>query len=146
MTQTTKLPLEFEPHDHRETEGDHGVPPAPERHRAIVHLDLDAFFAAVEMLENPELAGKPVLVEGDPEGRGVVATASYTAREFGVHSAMPMYKTVRLCPDAIVLPTRHDLYRYYSRRVMILLRDVTQTVEEVSIDEAYLDLREQVDE
>jgi DNA polymerase-4 len=114
--------------------------------RAIVHLDLDAFYAAVEVLENPDLAGKPILVGGDPEGRGVVATASYAARAYGVHSAMPMHRAVRLCPDAIVLPTRHTLYREYSRRVMAILHAVTPVVEEMSIDEAYLDLTAQVEE
>ena len=76
----------------------------PDRPRAIIHLDLDAFFAAVEVLENPDLAGKPVLVGGQPEERGVVAAASYPAREFGVRSAMPMYLALRRCPEAIVLP------------------------------------------
>lgn len=110
------------------------------RPRAIVHLDLDAFYAAVEVLENPELAGKPVIVGGSPEGRGVVAAASYPARDFGVRSAMPTYRALLLCPDAIVLPLRHRLYRDYSRQVMDILRGVTSTIEQISIDEAYLDL------
>jgi DNA polymerase-4 len=146
VIQTTKLPFEIEPSGRSEAEEDVDTPPPPDRPRAIVHLDLDAFYAAVEVLENPELAGKPILIGGDPEGRGVVATASYAARDYGVHSAMPMYKAVRLCPDAIVLPTRHDLYRSYSRRVMALLYDVTPVVEKMSIDEAYLDLTERVGE
>lgn len=146
MTQALRLPLDLEPCGRHEAGEDDLASLSPERHRAIVHLDLDAFYAAVEVLENPELGGRPLLVGGDPEGRGVVATASYAAREYGVHSAMPMYKAVQLCPDAIVLPTRHDLYRDYSRRVMALLYDVTETVERVSIDEAYLDLTQQVDE
>ena len=115
-----------------------------DRPRAIVHLDLDAFFAAVEVLENPDLAGKPVLIGGRPEERGVVATASYPARVFGIRSAMPMYRALKLCPDAIVLPPRHRLYREYSRRVMAILHQASPLVEQVSIDEAYLDLTGQV--
>ncbi len=88
----------------------------PDRPRAIVHLDMDAFFAAVEVLERPELAGKPVLVGGRPEERGVVSAASYPARAFGIHSAMPMTRALALCPQAIVLPPRHSLYHDYSRQ------------------------------
>ncbi len=116
----------------------------PDRPRAIIHLDLDAFFAAVEVLENPDLAGKPVLVGGQPQERGVVAAASYPAREFGIRSAMPMYLALRSCPDAIILPPRHSLYRNYSRQVMEVLRQTSPRVEQISIDEAYLDLTEQV--
>jgi DNA polymerase-4 len=115
----------------------------PGRPRAIIHLDLDAFFAAVEVLENPDLAGKPVLVGGRPEERGVVAAASYPARKFGIRSAMPMYRALRLCPEAIVLPLRHSLYRDYSRRVMEILRQASPLVEQISIDEAYLDVTRQ---
>jgi len=111
---------------------------------AIVHLDLDAFYAAVEVLENPALAGKPLLVGGRPEERGVVATASYPARAFGVRSAMPMSHALRLCPEAIVLPPRHRLYQEYSRRVMAILHQTSPLVERMSIDEAYLDLTDQV--
>ncbi len=112
--------------------------------RAIVHLDLDAFYAAVEVLENPDLAEQPILVGGNPQGRGVVATASYAARAYGARSAMPMARAVRLCPDAVVLTPRHDLYRGYSRRVMRILHDEVPAVEETSIDEAYLDVTEQL--
>jgi DNA polymerase-4 len=115
-----------------------------DRPRAIIHLDLDAFFAAVEVLENPDLAGKPVLVGGRPEERGVVAAASYPARAFGVHSAMPTVRALALCPDAIVLPARHRLYWEYSQRVMALLPQTSSLVEQVSIDEAYVDLADQV--
>jgi len=115
-----------------------------DRPRAIVHLDLDAFFAAVEVLENPDLAGKPVLIGGRPETRGVVAAASYPARTFGIRSAMPMYRALQLCPQAIVLPPRHRLYREYSRRVMAILRHTSPLVEQMSIDEAFLDLTEEV--
>jgi DNA polymerase-4 len=116
----------------------------PDRPRAIVHLDLDAFFAAVEVLENPALAGKPVVVGGRPEERGVVASASYPARAFGVRSAMPMSRALALCPEAIVLPARHHMYRDYSHRVMDILHQATPLVEQASIDEAYLDLTGQV--
>lgn len=114
-------------------------------HRAIIHLDLDAFFAAVEVLEDPSLAGKPVLVGARPGQRGVVAAASYPARRFGIHSAMPMARALELCPDAVVLPARHGVYRDYSRRVMAILREVSPVLEQLSIDEAYLDLTEQFD-
>jgi DNA polymerase-4 len=106
---------------------------------------LDAFYAAVEMLEDSTLADKPILVGGRPESRGVVAAASYAAREYGVHSAMPMYRAVRLCPQAVVLPPRFDLYRQYSRQVMAILHEATPVIEKMSIDEAYLDLTEEVD-
>ena len=117
-----------------------------EKTRAIVHLDLDAFFAAVEALEDPDLADKPLLIGGRPEARGVVATASYAARAFGANSAMPMARALALCPDAIVLPTRHGLYRDYSRRVMAIVGETSPLVEQVSIDEAYLDMTDQVTE
>lgn len=107
--------------------------------RAIIHLDLDAFFAAVEVLENPALAGKPVIVGGSPEGRGVVASASYEARAFGVHSAMPTGRALRLCPHAVVVRGRHRVYWDYSRRVMALLREATPVMQQTSVDEAFLD-------
>jgi DNA polymerase-4 len=114
-----------------------------DRPRAIVHLDLDAFYAAVEVLQDPSLQGKPVAVGGRPEQRGVVASASYAARAFGVHSAMPTTRALALCPELIVLPGRFGLYRDYSRRVMHILHQTTPLVEQMSIDEAYLDLSEQ---
>ena len=108
--------------------------------RHIIHADLDAFYAAVEVLDNPELRGLPVLVGGRPEGRGVVATASYEARKFGVHSAMPMATAVRQCPDGIIIRPRFDRYREVSAQVMDVFRDVTDVIQPVSLDEAYLDV------
>lgn len=108
--------------------------------RRILHVDLDCFYVSVERLQDPSLAGKPVLVGGDPNGRGVVASASYEARAFGVRSAMPMAQALRLCPDAIVIRWRHGLYRRYSDQVMDILHEITPVVEQVSIDEAYLDV------
>ncbi len=108
--------------------------------RQIVHVDLDAFFAAVECLLDPAIAGKPVVVGGDPASRGVVASASYEARASGVRSAMPMALAMRLCPDAIRVPPRHGVYSKHSRAVMALLSEYTPIVEQISIDEAFLDL------
>jgi DNA polymerase-4 len=115
-----------------------------EQLRVITHLDLDAFYAAVEVLENPDLVGKPVIIGGSPGGRGVVSTASYPARAFGVRSAMPTSRALDLCPEAIVLPPRHHRYREYSRRVMAILQEASPLLEQTSIDEAYLDLTRQV--
>ncbi|MEK9659146.1 MAG: DNA polymerase IV [Chloroflexota bacterium] len=108
--------------------------------RAIALVDLDAFYASVETVERPELTGKPLLVGGSPEGRGVVAAASYAARAFGCHSAMPIARALRLCPHAVVVPPRFSLYRDYSARVMTIIGDESPQVEQMSIDEAYLDL------
>lgn len=110
-----------------------------ERPRAIAHIDLDAFFAAVEMLEDASLADRPLVVGGRPEGRGVVATASYRARAFGIHSAMPTYRALQLCPELVIVPPRHDVYRRYSHEVMALVREAAPLVEQTSVDEAYLD-------
>ncbi len=113
--------------------------------RHVLHADLDAFYAAVEVLDNPDLAGKAVMVGGDPENRGVVATASYEARSFGVHSAMPMRTAVRLCPHGIIVHPRFDRYRQLSRAVMDVFHEFTELVEPLSLDEAYLDITELVD-
>src|SRR5262245_22749982 len=105
----------------------------------ILHLDLDAFFSAVEQLHKPSLRGKPVVV-GGLGGRGVVATASYEARAFGVGSAMSIGEARRRCPNAAYLAPRFTAYRAASDLVMGLLTDLTEVVEQVSVDEAYLDL------
>ena len=113
--------------------------------RHIIHADLDAFYAAVEQLDNPELVGKPVLVGGRPENRGVVATASYEARVFGVHSAMPMRTAVHRCPQGIIVPPRFSRYKEKSGEVMSIFRYLTDLVEPLSMDEAYLDITAVVD-
>ena len=124
----------------------HGSQKSGHTMRHIIHADLDAFYAAVEQLDNPELAGKPVLVGGSPQSRGVVATASYEARIFGVHSAMPMATAVRQCPQGIVVRPRFDRYREMSRIVMDIFHDLTDLVEPLSLDEAYLDITAAVED
>ncbi len=114
--------------------------------RQVLHLDLDAFFANVEVLLNPELKGKPLIVAmGNPQGRGVVSTASYEARQFGVHSAMPLRQALYQCPRAIVVPVQHHVYSDYSRRVMNFARGVSPLFEQVSIDEAYVEIQQDRD-
>jgi DNA polymerase-4 len=108
----------------------------------VAHLDLDAFFAAVEELEKPELRKEPLVVGGDPRGRGVVATANYVARRFGIHSAMSCAEALRRCPQAIFVRPRHSLYREYSRDVWETVRGIVPTVEQTGIDEGYLDVGE----
>ena len=108
--------------------------------RVILHLDLDAFYCAVEEQRDPRLRGRPVAVGGRPESRGVVASCSYAARRFGIRSAMPMSRALRLCSHLRVVPPDHEAYRRASRRVMDLLHEFTPLVEQLSIDEAFLDL------
>ena len=108
----------------------------------VAHLDLDAFFAAVEELEQPELRRVPLIVGGDPHGRGVVATCNYVARGFGIHSAMSAAEALRRCPQAVFVRPRHSLYRDYSREVWSRVREIVPTVEQAGIDEGYLDLGE----
>lgn len=112
--------------------------------RTIIHGDLDAFYASVEQADNPALRGKPVLVGGSPEGRGVVLTASYEARAFGPRSAMPMGRALRLCPQAVRVPPRFDRYSEVSRHIMGIFREVTPLVEPLSLDEAFLDVTERL--
>jgi len=108
--------------------------------RTILHIDLDAFFCAVEENQNPVLRGKAFAVGGKPEERGVVASCSYAARRMGVRSAMPMSRAIRLCPGLVIVPSRHGLYSEVSRQVMGILRAQTPLVEQISIDEAFLDI------
>jgi DNA polymerase-4 len=108
--------------------------------RTILHVDLDAFFCSVEEKFTPELKGKAFVVGGDPQGRGVVTSASYAARRFGVRSAMPTARAVRLCPELIIVPPRHGVYGEESDRVMDILREAAPVVEQISVDEAFLDV------
>ena len=106
----------------------------------ILHIDMDAFYASVEELENPSLRGKPVIVGGSAEGRGVVAAANYEARKFGVHSAMPSAQAYRLCPHAVVIKPRIDYYASVSRKIREIFDQFTPLVEPLSLDEAFLDV------
>jgi DNA polymerase IV len=108
--------------------------------RRILHVDMDAFYASVEQRDNPALRGRPVAVGGQPQSRGVVAAASYEARAFGVHSAMPMSRAVRLCPALLIVPPDFARYKAASSAVFTIFREVTPLVEPLSLDEAYLDV------
>src|SRR5918999_86514 len=128
-------------------QGNRRFPPARESHSRVgnkqllvAHLDLDAFFAAVEELEDPSLKRVPLVVGGDPRGRGVVATANYVARRFGIHSAMSCAEALRRCPHAVFVRPRHRRYADYSRAVWDAIREVVPTVERTGLDEGYLDL------
>ena len=108
--------------------------------RKIIHLDMDAFYASVEQRDNPDYRGKPLVVGGDPSGRGVVAAASYEIRKFGVHSAMSCYEAKKRCPNAIFVRPRFDTYREVSQQIRQIMCSITSLVEPLSLDEAYLDV------
>ncbi len=110
--------------------------------RRILHIDMDAFFASVEQKRRPELSDKPVVVggSGDPTKRGVVSTASYEARKFGIHSAMPLRTAYRLCPHAVFLPVDYEEYLSASGRIKGILQKFTPVIEDAGLDEAFLDI------
>src|SRR6478609_8386112 len=114
---------------------------APTAHRKIIHIDMDAFYASVEQRDNPELRGKPVAVGGSAE-RGVVAAASYEARKFGVRSAMASVTAKRQCPDLIFVKPRFEVYKAISRQIREIFAEHTEIIEPLSLDEAYLDVTE----
>jgi DNA polymerase-4 len=113
--------------------------------RRVLHCDMDCFYAAVHMRDDPSLQGKPVVIGGTPEGRGVVAAASYEARHFGIHSAMPSSRALRLCPQVIFIPPDFRRYRRESEKIFALYREITPVIQTVSLDEAYLDLTGRLD-
>jgi DNA polymerase-4 len=108
--------------------------------RKIIHVDMDAFYAAVEQRDNPDLQGKPVIVGGAPDSRGVVAACSYEARKFGIHSAMSSRTAFRLCPQAVFIPPNFTVYRAVSSQIREIFHDYTDLVEPLSLDEAFLDV------
>jgi DNA polymerase-4 len=110
--------------------------------RKIIHIDMDAYYASVEQRDRPELKGKPVIVGGDPKSRGVVAACSYEARKFGIHSAMASSTAYRLCPDAVFIRPRFDMYRAVSTQIREIFYEYTDLVEPLSLDEAFLDVTE----
>jgi DNA polymerase-4 len=114
----------------------------PPKLRKIIHIDMDCFYAAVEIRDNPSLRGKPVAVGGSADRRGVLTTASYEARKYGLRSAMATSRALKLCPDLILLPVNFEKYRTESRRVQAILRQYTEQIEPLSLDEAYLDVTE----
>ncbi|MDX1641454.1 MAG: DNA polymerase IV, partial [Balneolaceae bacterium] len=106
--------------------------------KKIIHVDMDAFYASVEQRDHPEYRNKPVIVGGSPQGRGVVAAASYEVRKYGVHSAMPAARAVKLCPHAIFVKPRFDVYKEVSNQIREIFFEYTDLVEPLSLDEAYL--------
>lgn len=110
--------------------------------KKIIHVDMDAFYASVEQRDNPQYRGKPLVVGGSPNQRGVVAAASYEARKFGIHSAMPSITAIALCPRLIFVRPRFDVYREVSAQIHEIFKRYTDVVEGVALDEAYLDVTE----
>ncbi|MCW7752694.1 DNA polymerase IV [Desulfobotulus sp. H1] len=108
--------------------------------RKIIHIDMDAFYASIEQRDHPELKGRPVIVGGDPKGRGVVATCSYEARKFGIHSAMPASQAARKCPHAIFIQPRKAVYTAVSRQIFAICQEFSNCIEPLSLDEAFLDV------
>src|ERR671918_3138408 len=122
------------------------LPVEPRPAMIVAHLDLDAFFAAVEQLERPDLSARPLVIGGDPHGRGVVATANYEARRYGIHSAMSCAEALRRCPHAVFVRPRHSLYREYSQAVWSVVREIAPTVERTGLDEGYLSISDVADD
>ena len=125
------------------------TPTVPSKTRIIFHVDMDSFYSSVEVRDNSQLKGQPVVVGSDPKngaGRGVVSTCSYEAREFGIRSGMPISKAYKLCPDAVFLPVNMSLYKEVSKQIMEILREFTDRFQQVSVDEAYLDVSTYVDD
>ena len=118
------------------------TPPEPQNPRKIIHVDMDAFYASVEQRDNPALKGLPVIVGGSPNGRGVVSAASYEARKWGVHSAMPSKTAIKRCPQAVFVRGDFSKYRAVSRKLRTILNDYTSIIEPVSLDECYMDVTE----
>ncbi len=114
----------------------------PYRQRKIIHIDMDAFYASIEQRDNPDLQGKAIAVGGSPTGRGVVATASYEARKFGVRSAMSSRRALQLCPQLIFVYPRFDIYKEVSQHIRSIFRRYTDIIEPLSLDEAFLDVTE----
>ena len=108
--------------------------------RKIIHIDCDCFFAAIEMRDDPRLAGRPMAVGGAPERRGVIATCNYEARAFGVHSAMSSRHALALCPQLLIVRPRFEAYKEASRQIHAILQDYSERIEPLSLDEAYLDV------
>ncbi|HKJ89193.1 MAG TPA: DNA polymerase IV, partial [Gammaproteobacteria bacterium] len=113
--------------------------------RRILHCDMDSFFAAVHMRDDPRLREVPLVIGGDPEGRGVVSTANYAAREYGIHSAQPAATARRLCPHAVFLRPELERYRRESGHIMAIFREFTEIVEPASLDEAYLEVTDRLE-